>query len=75
MGFGQSSEVFVPIAMARSHWRADLEVVVGYQPVLCIYSTIMPFQHAYEAPSSEAGQDRQTDVWCFTSLMPSQIGR
>ena len=66
MAFGQSSEVFVPMAMARGHRRADIEVVVGYQPVWCIYSTIRPFQHPYEAPSSGAGQDRETDMWCFT---------
>ena len=66
MEFGQSSEVFVPMAMARGHQRADIEVVVGYQPVWCIYPMIRPFQHPYEAPSSGAGQDRETDVWCFT---------
>jgi len=66
MGFGQSSEVFVPMAMARGHRRADIEVVVGYQPLWCIYPTIRPFQHPYEALSSGTGQDRETDVWCFT---------
>jgi len=66
MGFDQSSEVFVPMAMARGHRRADIEVVVGYQPVRCVYPTVRPFQHPYEAPSSGAGQDREIDVWCFT---------
>jgi len=66
MGFGQSSEVFVPMAMVRGHRRADIKVVVGYQLVWCIYPTIRPSQHSYEAPSSGAGQDRETDVWCFT---------
>jgi len=66
MGFDQVSEVFVPMAMARSHRRADIEVVVGYQPVRCVYPTVRPFQHPYEAPSSGAGQDREIDVWCFT---------
>jgi len=40
MGFGQSREVFVSVAMARGHRRAGIEVVVGYQPVWCIYPTI-----------------------------------
>jgi len=66
MGFDQSSEGFVPMAMARGHRRADIEVVVGYQPVRCIHPTVRPFQHPYEAPSSGAGQDREIDVWCFT---------
>jgi len=66
MGFDQGSEVFVPMAMARGHRRADIEVVVGYQPVRCVYPTVRPFQHPYEAPSSGAGQDREIDVWCFT---------
>jgi len=54
------------MAMARGHRRADIEVVVGYQLVWCIYPTIRPFQHPYEAPSSGVGQDRETDMWCFT---------
>jgi len=66
MGFDQGSEVFVPIAMARGHRRADIEVVVGYQPVRCVYPTVRPFQHPCEASSSWAGQDREIDVWCFT---------
>ena len=66
MGFDQSSEVFVTMAMARGHRRADIEVVVRYQPVRCVYPTVRPFQHPYEAPSSGAGQDREIDVWCFT---------
>jgi len=66
MGFDQGSEVFVPMAMARGHQRADIEVLVGYQPVRCVYPTVRPFQHPYEAPSSGAGQDREIDVWCFT---------
>jgi len=46
--------------------RADIEAVVGYQPVRCVYPTVRPFQHLYEAPSSGPGQDREIDVWCFT---------
>jgi len=66
MGFDQGSEGFVPMAMARGHRRADIEVVVGYQPVRCVYPTVRPFQHPYDAPSSGAGHDREIDVWCFT---------
>jgi len=69
MGFHQGREVFevfVPLAMARGHRRADIEVVVGYQPVRCVYPTVRPFQHPYEASSSGAGQDCENDVWCFT---------
>jgi len=40
MGFDQSSEVFVPMAMARGHRRADIEVVIGYQPVWWVYPTV-----------------------------------
>jgi len=59
MGFGQSSEVFVPMAMARGHRRADIEVVVGYQPVWCIYPTIRPFVR--REPISKSCEITQAD--------------